>query len=159
MSFSSDNSQITNQAEETINLPSLKDGELFQDRLTKLLRNITNTVNSKGGGLYSLEERGSSERYYKTDNPQQFRNVYRKVFDFVSLNGANIGASEALHFPHEITGAKESAMIYANCTASDERRFTAVFPDCWIDDSDVYFTNPVTVELLQCDLIVNILKE
>ena len=159
MSFSSDNPIITNQLPQTVNLPKMEEGELFQERLIKLLRDITNSVNSKEGGLYTLNETGSSERFYIQDNPQKFRNVYRKTLDFIDLNGANIGASASVNFAHGITGVQESAGIYAHCTATDGRRFTVVFPDVWIDATNAYFVNPIAVDLTQADVIINILKE
>lgn len=159
MSFSSDNPQIINQVQQTINLPKVSEGPLFQERLEELLRSIANSVNSKEGGLYSLDEKGSSEQFYIQGNPQRFRNVYRKVLDFVNLNGGNIGAGAAVNFAHSITGVAESAGIYAHCTATDGRRFTVVFPDVWIDATNAYFTNPIAVALSQCDVIINVLKE
>jgi hypothetical protein len=158
MSFSSDIPIITNQLQQTINLPEIKQGQLFQERLEELLREISNSVNSKEGGLYSLAETGSSELFYTQGNPQQFRNVYRKVLDFIDLNGANIGAGAAVNFPHNIVGVFESAGIYAHCTATDGRRFTVVFPDVWIDGTDAFIVNPIAVELTQCDVILNVLK-
>lgn len=158
MSFSSDNPLITNQLPQTINLPEIKQGDLFQERLEELLREISNSVNSKEGGLYSLVETGSSELFYTQGSPQRFRNVYRKVLDFIDLNGANIGAGAAVDFPHNIGGVFESAGIYAHCTATDGRRFTIVFPDVWIDGADAFIVNPIAVELTQCDVVINVLK-
>ena len=160
MSFSSDQPQITNQLPQTINLPSIKDKpELFAERVEDLLRQISNSVNSKSGGLKSQAETGASKQFYKQDNPQQFRNVYNKTLDFVQLNGANIAASDSVNFAHNITSLEESAGIFAHCTAADGRRFTVVFPDVWADSTDAYFVNPIAVELSQCDVELNILKE
>ncbi len=159
MSFSSNEPQIFNQSPLTINLPSLKDERLFLNILSSLLRGLVNNINSKEGGLYTLQEKGNSEQFYIQGNPQRFRNVYRKAFDFVQLNGANIGASASINFTHNITSLVESAGIYAHCTAVDGRRFTSVFPDVWTDSTDVYFINPIAVELSQCDVVLNYLKE
>lgn len=159
MSFSSDNSQIFNQSQLTINLPPVSNPELFNSVLTNLLRNMSNSLNSKEGGLYTLDEKGNSEQFYIQGNPQKFRNVYRKVLDFVQLNGANIGASASVNFPHNVNSMLESAGIYAHCTATDGRIFTVVFPDVWADSTDAYFVNPIAVELSQCDVVLNYLKE
>lgn len=159
MTFSSDIPAISNQAPQTINLPDLDKPELFQERLEQLLRYMNDAINAKEGGLYTLNETITSEQYYIQSNPQKFRNVYRKTFDFVFLNGANIGAGAAVNFPHNITSLLESAFIYANCTATDGRRFSVVFPDVWADSTDAFFVNPIAVTLSQCDVILNVLKE
>jgi hypothetical protein len=159
MSFSSDNPQIINQVQITVNLPDLDNKKLFQERLEYILKTMANSINSKEGGLYTLAETGSSEQYYIQGNPQKFRNVYRKVMDFVEENGADIPASGSVNFAHGISSVVESGRIYANCTATDGRRFTVVFPDVWIDATNAYFVNPVAFDLTQCDIIIQVLKE
>lgn len=159
MSFSSDNPQITNQLPVTIDLPTLDQKQLFQERLEKLLKDVSNTVNTKEGGLFTLNETGTSQQFYIQGNPQRFRNVYRKTLDFVNLNGGNIAGGAAVNFPHGISGIVENSMIYASCTTIDGRFFTVVFPNVYLDTTLAYFTNPLGVALTQCDVIANILKE
>lgn len=159
MSFSSDNAAITNQLPNTINLPDLDNKELFVERLEAILKEITDSVNQKDGGLYTKDETASSQQYYNPDDPQEFRNVYRKVFDLIDLNGANVGASASLSYPHEMVGVSGSAMISANCTDSDGKMFTVVYPDVHINEDDLFFTNPVALELLQCDVVINAIKQ
>lgn len=159
MSFSSNDPAIVNQIPQTINLPKVGDGDLFQERLEDLLTNIANNCNGKAGGLYTLNEKFSSEQYYKQNDPNNFRNVYRKTIDFVQENGGNIGPSATISFPHGISQVQESAMIYANCTATDGRRFTCVFPDVWVDSSDAHFVNPIAQNLSQVDVVICVLKE
>lgn len=158
MSFSSNEPSITNQLPLTVNLPDIARGELFQDRLQDIIKEMTLVVNSKEGGLYSLQEKFSSQTYFTIGDPQTFRNVYRKVLDFVNLNSGNIGASATVSFVHGITGVDESAMIYANCTATDGRRFSVVFASVWITGTTAFFTNPIAVALTQCDVVINCLK-
>lgn len=159
MSFSSNDPAIINQLPQTVNLPSLKDPDLFKDQVEDFLRNISNNCNGKEGGLFTLQELYSSQQYYIQGNPQKFRNVYRKVMDFVEENGGNIAGSGSVNFAHGISSVKESATIYANCTATDGRVFTVVFPDVWINSTNAYFSNPIAVDLSQCDVIIQILKE
>lgn len=159
MTFSSDIPGVSNQAPQTINLPDLSKPELFQERLEQLLRYMNDAINAKEGGLYTLNETITSEQYFIQNNPQKFRNVYRKILDFVNLTGGNVGPNDSPSYPHEITGIEESAFIYANCTATDGRRFSVVFPDVWADNTNAYFVNPIAVELSQCDVILNVLKE
>lgn len=159
MSFSNDQPILINQLPITVNLPKVREGELFQIQLENLLRDISNNVNGKEGGLFSLQELYNSQQYYIQGNPQRFRNVYRKVMDFVEENGGNIGASASVSFAHGISSVQESAGIYANCTATDGRRYTVVYPDVYIDSTTAYFTNPYTVALSQVDVVIQILKE
>lgn len=159
MSFSNDQPILINQLPITVNLPKVKESELFQVQLENLLRDISNNVNGKEGGLFSLQELYNSQQYYIQGNPQRFRNVYRKVMDFVEENGGNVGASASVSFAHGISSVEESAGIYANCTATDGRIFTVVYPDVYIDSTTAYFTNPYIVALSQVDVVIQILKE
>ena len=108
MGFNSDNPQLINQIPIAITLPDVKDTELFNDRVQEILQSIANNVNSKEGGFYSLEEKSSSGQYYaKQEN--KLRNVYRKVLDFVELNGSSIPAGQTISFAHEIDNVANSA--------------------------------------------------
>ena len=159
MSFSSNEPALINQLPQTVNLPNISNGELFQDQLEDMLRNITNNSNGKTGGLYSLQEYYNSNQYYIQGNPQRFRNVYRKVLDFVQENGGNIAGSASVDFAQSITSVQESACIYANCTATDGRIFSVMYPNVYITSTRAYFVNPYTVALSQCDVVIQILKE
>lgn len=162
MSFSSDQPTLINQLPQTVNLPSIKEGHLFQDQLEDLLRNISNNCNGKTGGLFIQQELFNSDQYYKdyeAGKPTAFRNVYRKVIDFIDENGGDIPASASLPFAHGISNIKECATIWANCTATDGTLFTVMYPNAYIDSTTAYFTNPVAVPLSQCDFIIQVLKE
>lgn len=162
MSFSSDQPILINQLPQTVNLPEIREGQLFQDQLEDLLRNISNNCNGKTGGLFTLQEQFNSDQYYQTyvsGQPIKFRNVYRKVMDFVNENGGNIAGSASVNFAHGISSVKESATIWANCTATDGRIFSVMYPNIYITSTRAYFTNPYTVALSQCDVVIQILKE
>ncbi len=158
MSFSSDDAQITNQIPQTVNLPSMEDPQNFTDKIESLFRDIADTLNGKEGGLNILQEKGTGAQYYNKDNEEALRNVYRKTFDVVSLNGGSIDASDTVQFSHEITNLCESAGILANCTSVDGLFFTASFPDIRLNRTSVVFTNPHTEALTQCDVVANYLK-
>ena len=158
MSFSSDNPLITNQIPTDINLPKLSQADLFQERLEDFLQDMANAINSKEGGLYTLDETASSEQYYDLTNTSKFRNVYRKTFDMIQLSGSNIEGSQTIGFPHEMTGVDECAGIYGHGATNGGILFTTVYPDVYIDGDRVYFTNPTTDELKQAVVVVNVLK-
>lgn len=159
MGFNNDQPQQTNQIVTAINLPDIEEEpNLFQERLQSILQKIANTVNSKEGAFYSLEEKSSSGQYFaKSEN--KLRNVYRKVLDFVALNGTSIPAGETISFPHGMTNISASAMIYANCSSTDGLFFTVVFPDVYVTDIDAVFTNSYSQPLSQVDVIIQTLKE
>ena len=158
MSFSSDQPQVINQLPQTVNLPDMKDQALFKDEIEELFKNIADTVNGKTGGLYSLQERGSSVQYYSKTNENVLRDVYRKTFDLAQLNGGSILASQTIQFQHEFTNLHESAGIYAHCTSVDGIFFTTTFPNIRLNRTSIVFTNPYTQALTQCDVVANILK-
>lgn len=117
MTFSSDQPLLVNQLPQTIDLP--EEPELLRQLLANHLRDISNSVNSKEGGLYSLLEQYCSNQYFILTNPQLFRNVYRKTFDMVDLNGGPIVAGATASFAHNITGVVAATRIFGTATNSD----------------------------------------
>src|SRR5271170_5837914 len=80
-------------------------GEDLVATISLIYKRIANAVNGKESALYSLQEKGSLQSYFITLNPQQCRNVYRKCFDMVNLNGGvNIPAGGTVSFATNITG-------------------------------------------------------
>lgn len=158
MSFSSDDAQITNQLPQTVNLPDMEDRENFTGSIEGLFKDIADTLNGKEGGLNILQEKGTGAQYYNKNNEGALRNVYRKTFDVVNLNGGSVDGGVTIQFPHEITNLCESAGILANCTTVDGLFFTASYPDICLDRTSVVFTNPATEALVQCDVVANYLK-
>ena len=89
MTFSSDNSLITNQLPISLDIDS-KD-ENFDDIMLIYLRRIANAMNTKESGLFLLQENASFEQWYQLTpttsvNSQQNRNGYRLTMDLVNLN-------------------------------------------------------------------------
>ena len=160
MSFSSDNPQVTNQMPQTINLPEIQQPELFQERLEDLLRDMANNMNGKIGGIYDQSEKGTSEQYFNLNNPQKYRQVYRKTFDMQNINGANIASGATVGpIAHNISQLKESAHIWANCTSTTGISFSLMGPDIYADGTNISFTNSTALTLSQADMVVNYLKE
>lgn len=159
MSFSNDPSQVTNQIPQTINLPEISRADLFQERLEELLRDIANNVNGKIGGVYDMYEKGTGEQYFIDNNPQRYRQVYRKTFDMVDENGGNIAPAATVTAAHNISQVKESAHIWANCTATTGECFSLMGVDVFVDATNVSFTNNTAFTLSQADVIAQVLKE
>ena len=105
MSYSSDNAQITNQLETTVDFEG--EEKLFKDTLTNAYRKVATTVNSKTGGLYQPREISNSEQYFTPKNPQKLRNVYRMTVDFGALpNNTTKTVSHGINFTSEFTMTK-----------------------------------------------------
>lgn len=119
-SSSSDSALTTNQIPISLDLP--KDPDRFHEHLTLYLKRMAQALNTKEGGLYTLQEFYASKQYYQvTDNrnSQVFRNVYRKVFDMTLLNGGNaIASGQTVSFPHGINGLFIPTTIFGGA-ASD----------------------------------------
>lgn len=142
MSSTSNVPGVANQVIGTINLPKVDQPDLFDERLEKTLKDIAAAVNTKGGGLYSLNEILAFKTIFTTGNPQEFRNVYRKSFDLVDYNGGNIASAGTVNMPHGITNIVDTIMLYVSCVTTDPEYFTAVYPDAWADGTNINFTNP-----------------
>lgn len=105
MSYSSDNPQITNQLETTVDFEGSE--RLFKDTLTNAYRKVATSVNAKTGGLYQPQEISNSEQYFTPNNPQKLRNVYRMTVDFGGLpNNTTKSVSHGINFTSEFTLTK-----------------------------------------------------
>lgn len=115
MSFSSDTPLQSNQLEISIDFPR-PDTEDFNNMLSLSYKRIVDSVNYKEGSLYTLKEIANFQRFFpntnvSSDGTFNFRNGYRTTFDFVKLNGGNIGIGVtnlvlvASSEPPEINGA------------------------------------------------------
>ena len=156
MSSSSDPSLLVNQLPISVEMPD--DFDKFREVISLLYKRIANSTNTKTGGLYTLQEFYNFNQYYDITNTQSFRNASRKVFDLVSLNGANIPAAGVVSFPHGIVGLKYAALIYASCTSVTPEFFTAVYPNATMDATNINFTNPLGVALSSVIFVCEILK-
>lgn len=159
MSFSSDNPIQSNQLPISIEFPETDDDN-FNEVLSLTYKRIADSSNTKEGALYTLSEVANFRKFFTPANPQNTRNSYRKVFDLVALNAGNIGAGAAVSFAHNITGLKESDLIYASCTSTDAspKRFSIMGITVYLDNTNVYFTNPLGVSLSQAIVVANYLK-
>lgn len=101
MSFSSDKPLQANQLPISYDFPPPDDKEFLQ-ALTLSYKRSANSINSKEGALYFIQEQANFHQWFKysdpatfTPDPTRFRNGYRTVFDLVALNGGPIGAAAA----------------------------------------------------------------
>lgn len=93
MSYSSDNPGLQNQLPLSIELS--EDPKDMRYEINDLYQSIASSVNNKSGGLYVPQEKINSEQYFKQNNTQSFRNVYRMVVDFGAL--PNAGSKSVPH--------------------------------------------------------------
>lgn len=94
MSFSSDSPLLSNQLPLSIDFP--KDQEQFLETLSLAYKRIVDSMNSKEGSLYLLEEIASYNQYFPTSVSSSssssliMRQGYRMTYDLVDLNGGPI---------------------------------------------------------------------
>lgn len=110
------NPYVGNQLPESLDIPEdIKDQKEVQQYLYK---RISSTVNTKEGALYAPEEVSTFQRFFTKNNPQIFRNTYRKLFDMVDLNaGVNIPAGGTVSFPHNLGSLTTPTRIYGTATS------------------------------------------
>ncbi len=89
MTFSSDPSLNTNQL--PISFDINPDEAKFGENLLLYVRRIANSTNTKGSGLFLLQENASFGQWF-TSTPQENRNEYRITMDLVALHGSVIPA-------------------------------------------------------------------
>lgn len=158
MSFSSNEPLLINQLPISLDLPTEPDR--FRETVELYLKRIANVVNTKEGGLYSLQEFSNSE-LYQMDSTQTTSNVYRKCFNLTVLNGGNIAAASTVTFPHNIVGLSRATRIYAGCTSTTPNYFSVMgYPNIYLDATNINFTNPLpstalTAVLAVCEYLKN----
>ena len=158
MSVSSNQPLVSNQLPLTIDLP--KEEKELREFFTDYLRRNSNIMNTKEGALYQPTELANYKQLYTRNNNQKLRNGYRKLFDMVTLNAANIGAGATVSFPHNISGIAGTLIIYANCTSTVPNYFSVMgYPNVYLDSTTVYFTNPTAQILTQCDVVAEYVKQ
>ena len=149
MSFSNDPSLLVNQLPTTFELP--REPERLHETLDLWIKRISNSVNSKEGGLFSLQEFFDFKQFFTAGNPNVFRNDYRKTFDITGLNGGNIAGGATVNFPHGIVGMTQGTLIYASCTTTTGVTFTVTYPYFTVDiatGGNINFTNPLPATAL-----------
>jgi len=157
MAFSSDKAIIVNQLPLSIDFP--EDFNKFLEVHTDIYKRTVNALNSKEGGLYTLEEQYSFKQFFNSSNTQQFRNVYRTTFDLIALNGGNIPAGATITpVPHNISGIMSSGGVIAYCTSSKPEYFSTVYPNIYLDQTNINFTNPSTFPLTVVYVVAEYLK-
>ncbi len=160
MSFSSDIPLQSNQLPISIEFPNPDDPD-FLTILDITYKRIVNSVNTKEGALYLLNELANFKQYYTQGNPQVNRNSYRKTFDMVDLNGAPIGAGATVSKSHNIIGISDTAIIYAGCTSPSDPTFnffSVMYPYAYLTTTNVVFVNPLGSIVTKCNLVAEYLK-
>ena len=160
MAFSSDIPLQSNQLSKSIDYPPT-DQEDFIDILTLDRKRIVDSLNTKEGALYLLNEIANFKQYFTINNPQVNRNAYRKTFDMVNLNGGPIGGGATVTAPHNITGISSAVMIYAGVTSAADPNFnyfSVMYPYAYLTPTNVVFVNPLGSVVTNCYLVAEYLK-
>jgi len=150
---------ISNQLPISQEFPSEPDQ--FLETLTLWEKRVSSAVNSKEDGLHTVQESLSFKQYFTVQMPGVFRNVYRKCFDMVFLNGGvPIAGGATVSFPHDIIGLMFAGDIKADCTSATPTYFSVMGqPTVYLDATNVNFTNPLSsVALTDVIVIAEYLK-
>ncbi len=157
MSSSSDNSQVANQL--PISMDFSRQPDEFYNQITEIYKRIASSVNSRELAFYYESETATFKNYFNANNTQKRKNVYRKVFDLVSLNGVNIPAAGVVAFPHGISNLSKAALIYAGCTSTTPLYFSVMYPNIYLDAVNINFINPLGTALTSVYAVAEYLKE
>lgn len=177
MSFSSDRPLLSNQLPLSIEFPN-PDEKKFIEVLTLIYKRIANSVNSKEGALYNLQELASYNQFFSysvpatfTVDPNRFRNGYRTTFDLVSLNGGPIPAGvtalvlTSTSEPPLINGITIPTNGYGAATIAGPQYIFINDPDVYVrfDNTnpaaqEVVITNNSGSDLTQCYWVMEYLK-
>jgi len=108
--------------------------------LTEALKKISNSVNAKEIGFFLDEEQLSGKQFIPgTDQPQEFRNVFRQVYNMSPVDaGANTKA-------HGITFDDNFTLVdlWVSCTDSgDKVAATFAYAEVDIDVTNINFNSP-----------------
>jgi len=95
--------------DENVSFPS--EWEKFHEQITRRYRDVTRAVNDKERAFYPIEtEILNSQNWFNTNNTQQYRSAFRKVFNF----GA-IATGATLNITHAITDITIITRLYGTC--------------------------------------------
>ena len=108
MAYTNDPAQQSNQLPISIDFP--EDEKDLREVLTTSYKKTVDSVNTKIGGLFTLEEVANFERWFTVDSVTQTRNGYRKTF---KLN------PNSLTFAHGIQSLKQITDYRAIVKTSD----------------------------------------
>jgi hypothetical protein len=136
MSFSSDKPLLANQLPISIDFPS-PDKKEFLDILSLTYKRIADSVNTKEGGLYLLQELATFNQFFTLNNNRINRFVYRTTFDMVNLNGGPIGTGTTASFAHNITGVNTPTNIYGTATTSTGKFIPLPYVDVTTESSEI----------------------
>lgn len=159
MTYPTQREQEINQV--PLSIEFSKDPIENQETLSLMYKRLAQTLNTKTSGLFSLSEQINAEQLgieQPTNSVQKFQNIYRKTFNLVFLNGGDIAASGTVTYPHGIVGLLHAKLIYASCTSTTPQYFTTVYPNAYLTDTNLIFTNPVGTPLSYCIFVAEYLK-
>ena len=152
MSFSSNIPLQSNQVPISLDIPS-PDHPEFLSILSLSFKKIIDSLNTKEGAYYLLQELANFNQFFIDGNPQRYRNGYRRVF---KLDPA------ALTFNHNITGIVQVTNYWAIAnTATDFRKVpftsTTLITDqisMTVTTTQVIITNGATAPAITGGIIV-----
>jgi len=142
MSFSNDPPLVTNQTSDNDFPDNFED---FIEMFDREYKKVTDAINTKEGSLYLPQELATYQQYFSVEDPQNNRNVYRKVVDFGALPNATLKRVQ-----HNVTFTNTTRMTRMYGAASDPSGIQFI-P---LPFSSPTLINNVTLEADETDIII-----
>jgi hypothetical protein len=102
---SSDPALLANQLPISLSVPS--EWERAQPILELFLKRVSDSVNTKEGGLYNLIETAAFIQYFTAGTPNTFRPVYRMTVNFGALpNATTKSVAHGINFTNAFTATR-----------------------------------------------------
>lgn len=112
MAYSSDAALLSNQQSISLEVPKTDDPQ-FVNIMSLYLKRMADSLNTKEGALYLLDELATFQQYYTSGNPLVTRNVYRTTVNFGALpNTTTKSVAHGISF----NTAFSTTRIYASAT-------------------------------------------
>jgi hypothetical protein len=143
----------------------------FKELVAKRERLTASVLNVKENGLYDKVELQSGKQYFSVTPypaPKKKRAVFRKVFDFVELNGGNLVAGTTYTFAHGITPIVLMSDISGSATTTTPDYLPLPFVsattvtdqiEIYADNTNVYMIVGATQSnLIQAYVVLEVIK-
>jgi hypothetical protein len=117
----------------------------FSEVFNREHKKVIDVVNTKEGGVYSLQEQSTFQKYYNENDPQSTRNVYRKVFSFGRL--PNSGTKRLAHDISVDTNFRLTRLYGASSDLTNLKFISIPFSSSTLNEN-------VSLEIDQEDVII-----
>jgi hypothetical protein len=139
------------------------DEKTSRELISKRERLTSSIVNIKENGQYETTELLTAQQWFNpnvsqatsTTSPRQPRYSFRKVFDFVALNGGPLLVATTYSFPHGITGITIPTRIFGTATTSTGKYYPLPFVSATLNTDEIEMYATATNVVIVTDLTID----